>query len=105
VFFYLDNAFADNPTKRQLVMIVGESITLALANLKLRETLKNLSMRDPLTGLFNRRYLAETLEREISHAHRNKTSMAVMMIDIDHFKKYNDTYGHAVGDILLKETG
>ncbi|MCT7951513.1 diguanylate cyclase [Ancylothrix sp. C2] len=89
--------------KQQLALTVAEHIALALANLRLRETLKNQSIRDPLTGLFNRRYLEESLERELLRAERQKHSVGVIMIDIDHFKKLNDTYGHEAGDIVLQE--
>ncbi|HET7142763.1 MAG TPA: GGDEF domain-containing protein, partial [Anaerolineales bacterium] len=63
------------------------------------------SIRDPLTGLFNRRYLEETLEREIRRAARNQHPVGIIMIDIDHFKLINDTFGHNAGDMLLSEIG
>ena len=84
---------------------VGERLSLAVANLRLREALRGQSIRDPLTGLFNRRYLEETLERELRRASRNKQSLAVLMIDIDHFKQFNDAYGHQAGDTLLRAFG
>jgi len=84
---------------------VAEQIALALANVKLRETLRSQSIRDALTGLFNRRYLEETLEREIQRAARNRTPLGVIMLDIDHFKRFNDTFGHEAGDALLHELG
>jgi diguanylate cyclase (GGDEF)-like protein/PAS domain S-box-containing protein len=89
----------------QLAVQVAERSALALANLKLRETLRSQAIRDPLTGLFNRRYLEETLEREISRAARHHHTLGVVMFDIDHFKKFNDDYGHHAGDILLQELG
>jgi diguanylate cyclase (GGDEF)-like protein len=58
-------------------------------------------VRDPLTGLFNRRYLEESLEREVARAKRSGTPLGIMMIDIDHFKRINDTFGHAAGDAVL----
>lgn len=67
--------------------------------------LKELSVRDPLTNLFNRRYLEETLKRELSRAKRKSYTLGVMMIDIDNFKKYNDLYGHPAGDLVLREFG
>jgi len=84
---------------------VAEHVGLALANLHLRETLRNQAIRDALTGLFNRRYLEETLTRELSRARRNRHSVAVMMIDLDHLKLFNDRYGHEAGDVLLHEVG
>lgn len=80
-------------------------IALALSNIQLRETLHGLSIRDPLTGLFNRRYLEETLEREMLRAQRRGSQFALLMMDVDHFKKFNDTYGHDIGDALLRELG
>ncbi len=92
-------------TKQRLTATVAEHIALALANLRLHETLRNLSVRDPLTGLFNRRYMEESLEREVRRAARNKRPLGIIMLDIDHFKDFNDTYGHEAGDTLLRELG
>lgn len=88
--------------KQQLAMTVAEHIGLALANLKLRETLKNQTIRDPLTGLFNRRYLAETVEREIERASEQEKSLGLIILDVDHFKRFNDTFGHQAGDLVLQ---
>jgi diguanylate cyclase (GGDEF)-like protein len=63
------------------------------------------SIRDPLTGLFNRRYMEESLERELKRAARSSQSVAVLMLDIDHFKRFNDTFGHQAGDSLLRALG
>jgi diguanylate cyclase (GGDEF)-like protein len=79
----------------------GEQISLALANLRLQETLRSLSIRDPLTGVFNRRFMEASLERELARARRAGHSLGVLMIDIDHFKLFNDTHGHEAGDVLL----
>lgn len=67
------------------------------------EALRQQSIRDPLTGLFNRRYLKETLERELSRTARNQQPVGIIMVDIDHFKSFNDTFGHDAGDVLLIE--
>ncbi len=67
--------------------------------------LRELSVRDSLTGLFNRRYLDETLERELSRAGRKHLSVGIIMLDIDHFKDFNDSYGHAAGDVVLQALG
>ncbi|HEY9837898.1 MAG TPA: sensor domain-containing diguanylate cyclase, partial [Vampirovibrionales bacterium] len=91
--------------KQQLARTVSEQIALALANIKLRETLHAQSIRDSLTGLFNRRYLEETLERELQRAHRQDQSVGIVMIDIDHFKHFNDTFGHDAGDAVLRQVG
>ncbi|WP_254563769.1 diguanylate cyclase [Oscillatoria sp. HE19RPO] len=91
--------------KQQLARTVSEQIALALANIKLRETLHTQSIRDSLTGLFNRRYLEETLERELQRAHRQNQSVGIVMIDIDYFKNFNDTFGHDAGDAVLRQVG
>ncbi len=90
-------------SKRQLAQMVSENLGLALANLELREKLRHQSIRDPLTGLYNRRYMEESLEREITRANRGKYSVGIVMLDVDHFKKFNDTYGHEMGDQVLIE--
>ena len=91
--------------QRRLALVLAEQVALALGNLKLRESLKNQSICDALTGLFNRRYMEESLEREFSRANRNKTSVAIVMMDLDHFKRFNDTFGHQAGDALLRAFG
>lgn len=89
----------------QLAMTVSERLGTTLANLKLSNILRVQSTRDALTNLFNRRYLEDTLERELSRATRRKHPVTVVMMDIDHFKGYNDSYGHDAGDMLLREVG
>jgi diguanylate cyclase (GGDEF)-like protein/PAS domain S-box-containing protein len=84
---------------------VAERISLVLANLRVREVLRNQSIRDPLTGLFNRRFMEESLEREVRRAARNKEGVAVLMLDLDRFKLFNDTFGHQAGDVLLRGFG
>ncbi len=86
-----------------LAVSVCEHLGLALTNIRLRETLRNQSIRDPLTGLFNLRYLEETLAREISRCARRGKPLGLMMLDIDRFKGFNDTFGHSGGDALLCE--
>ena len=80
-------------------------ITLALTNLRMREALRSQSVRDPLTGLFNRRYFDETLQRELAAFRRGGTPLSVLMLDLDHFKRVNDTFGHAAGDDALRALG
>jgi len=80
-------------------------VGLSIANIRLREALRTQSVRDALTGLYNRRYLEEVLEREVRRAARASQSLGILMIDLDHFKNFNDTYGHDAGDAVLRETG
>jgi diguanylate cyclase (GGDEF)-like protein/PAS domain S-box-containing protein len=81
-----------------------EQVGLSMANLRLREALRNQSIRDPLTGLFNRRYLEEMMSRETRRAVRAEHGLGVLMLDLDYFKKFNDSYGHDAGDTVLRET-
>ncbi len=83
---------------------VTEHIGLALANLRLRETLRMQAIRDPLTGLFNRRYMEESLSREVARAERSANHLSAVMIDIDHFRDFNENFGHAAADLALRET-
>jgi diguanylate cyclase (GGDEF)-like protein len=92
-------------TKQRLAVTAAGHIALALANLRLRETLRMQSIRDPLTGLFNRRYMEESLARELRRAARNQRKLGAIMLDLDHFKRFNDTFGHEAGDALLRELG
>jgi diguanylate cyclase (GGDEF)-like protein/PAS domain S-box-containing protein len=96
----------DSKTLRQSRQILGTTvagqIALSLANLRLRETLRDQSIRDPLTGLFNRRFMQESLEREMHRARRKKHALSVLLVDLDHFKPFNDTFGHDAGDFVLQ---
>jgi diguanylate cyclase (GGDEF)-like protein len=92
-------------SQQQLVVTVGEAIKLSLSNIKLREELREQAIRDPLTGLYNRRYLEENLSRELYRSQRQKTQLCIAMIDLDHFKHVNDTFGHGAGDSVLREVG
>ena len=91
--------------KRQIAYTVVEQCAMALSNLKLREALREQSIRDPITGLYNRRYMEEALKQQLRRATRQLHPLGIMMVDIDHFKRFNDSYGHAVGDVLLRELG
>ncbi|XQU08976.1 diguanylate cyclase [Halomonas sp. LY9] len=87
--------------RKQLAQAVAEQISLSLANIQLRERLQQQSVRDPLTGLYNRRYLEESIQRELGRAKREHTPLTVIMLDLDHFKRINDEYGHSTGDKVL----
>ena len=101
-----DSSSADHsPAWRPLATAAAEHIALALSNLSLREALRVQAVRDPLTGLYNRRYMQEFLERELQRARRQRHPLSVLMLDLDHFKRYNDRFGHAAGDELLRSLG
>ena len=92
-------------TTQSLAIAVAQNVALSLANLQLRETLHQQSVRDPLTGLYNRRYLEETMVREEARAKRTRSTLGVILLDVDHFKQFNDTYGHGAGDKVLQSVG
>lgn len=94
---------ADLSEVRVRAEMMATHISAALASMNLREALRHQSIRDPLTGLFNRRYLEETMEREILRSKRSQSPISVMMMDIDRFKLFNDTHGHQAGDAVLTE--
>jgi diguanylate cyclase (GGDEF)-like protein len=89
----------------QMAQTIAEQVALSLSNAKLRQVLRDQSIKDPLTGMYNRRYMEETLARELLRAQRTQSSLSVVVVDLDHFKKVNDTHGHAAGDAVLKGTG
>lgn len=98
-----DGQFPLNNNDRMLIYAFTEVAALALANIRLRDSLLHQSLRDPLTSLYNRRYLNEFLTKQIYQSERSQGNLAVLMIDVDHFKKINDVYGHDAGDLVLKE--
>jgi diguanylate cyclase (GGDEF)-like protein len=85
----------------QTALLFGEQISIWMANFNLREILRFQSIRDPLTDLYNRRFMEESLAREISKSARSREEISVIEIDIDHFKDFHDGHGHAVGDTTL----
>ena len=88
-----------------LVQAAADQLSMTLHTLSLQEKLRVQSIRDPLTGLFNRRYLEESLVRELARCQRRGLSFSVLMLDVDHFKRFNDTHGHPGGDALLAALG
>jgi len=89
-------------SRRRLAISVAGHIATCLSNLRLRETLREQSVRDPLTDLFNRRFMEESLETELRRAKRNEKPVSVLLLDLDHFKRFNDTFGHNAGDSVLR---
>jgi len=99
---------ADDPrtdSRQRLATTAARQIALSLTNLNLRNHLMHQAVRDPLTGLFNRRYMEETLEREIFRVIRKNAPLGIIMVDLDLFKNFNDTLGHVAGDVLLQTIG
>jgi diguanylate cyclase (GGDEF)-like protein len=82
---------------------LADAMSLALANIALRDKLRSQALRDPLTGLYNRRYMEDTLQRVVRLADRERHDVSVIMIDLDHFKRLNDQHGHAKGDTVLRD--
>jgi diguanylate cyclase (GGDEF)-like protein len=81
----------------------ADHIALALTNLRMQETLRTRAVRDSLTGLYNRRFMEEALTRELQRGREQQTHTGVVIVDVDHFKPFNDTYGHGGGDALLTQ--
>lgn len=90
-------------SRTRVVSIAADNLAMALVSLKLREALRSQSVRDPLTRLYNRRYMEETTERELSRCKRGNEPLGVIIMDVDHFKRFNDAYGHDAGDLVLRE--
>jgi diguanylate cyclase (GGDEF)-like protein len=91
--------------RESMAFMVADQFGLALSNLNLRQRLQDQSIRDPLTNLYNRRYLHETFDRELKRCQRQETPLCVAMLDLDHFKSFNDTVGHIAADGALREFG
>lgn len=92
---------AGSEDTRRLAEMVARQIGLTLSNIKLRESLRDQSIRDPMTKAFNRRHLETVFEKELAKAIRYERPLSIAMVDIDHFKRYNDTHGHQAGDAAL----
>ena len=96
---------ACNEAAMQLATMLSEQVSLAIANIELREQLRSQALRDPLTGLHNRRFLEEALSQEIARCTRSGKPLSLAILDIDHFKRINDTCSHEAGDAVLRELG
>ncbi len=95
-------AFHDS---KKLAQLCAEQISMAIANVRMRDQLHDQSVRDPLTGLFNRRHMTETLRKAISRSQQTGSPPSLIAVDVDHFKKFNDTHGHDAGDMVLRAVG
>lgn len=91
--------------RRNLALTIAEAIKLSLYNLRLQERLREQATRDPLTGLVNRRFLEDSMNRELHRCLRNNTTLGLAVLDLDHFKQFNDAFGHEAGDHLLTQVG
>ncbi|UCF35873.1 MAG: diguanylate cyclase [Acidobacteriota bacterium] len=96
---------SDSNSVRQTAIAVAETTAMTLSNLRLRGILRDQAIRDGLTGLYNRRYFEDALDREIGRAARRRMGFSIIIVDLDHFKRFNDDFGHAAGDLVLKELG
>ncbi|WP_170343699.1 sensor domain-containing diguanylate cyclase [Ruegeria atlantica] len=90
---------------RKLAQLCAEQISMAIANVRMRDQLHDQSVRDPLTGLFNRRHMTEMLRKSISRSQQTGAALSLIAVDVDHFKKFNDTHGHDAGDMVLRAVG
>ncbi|MEW2913205.1 sensor domain-containing diguanylate cyclase [Leisingera sp. JC11] len=90
---------------KQLAQMCAEQISMAIANVKMRDQLHDQSVRDPLTGLFNRRHMTESLRKFVAASQNSGRPLSVVSIDVDHFKKFNDNHGHDAGDMVLRAVG
>lgn len=97
-----NDALANN---RQLAQICAEQISVAIANVRMRDALQDQAIRDPLTGLFNRRHMNTHLRNSLKHCARKGEPLSVVAVDVDHFKMFNDTHGHDAGDMVLAAVG
>jgi len=101
---YMDPDFKDlNERQIQVVSSIGHQIGIAIQNLNLYEETKRLSLHDPLTGLANRRNMEKAFTDNLALSKRYNRTFSILMLDIDFFKKYNDTYGHSAGDKILSD--
>jgi diguanylate cyclase (GGDEF)-like protein len=90
---------------RSMIHVLADSIGYALTNARLQVSLRQEAIHDSLTGVFNRRYMEESLRRDLSRLKRTQQPVSIIMLDIDHFKRFNDKFGHLAGDKVLQEIG
>lgn len=101
----VERVFFATESQRRFAETLSEHLALALANLRLRDALREQALHDALTGLFNRRYVVEFLDKAVSSASRHHRPLSVLMLDVDGFKAFNDRYGHESGDTILRCLG
>ena len=89
----------------ELALLCAEQISLAVANVRLRQELEDQSVRDPLTDLWNRRWLLEAAHKEVMRYRSDGVPLSIISLDVDHFKKFNDHHGHDAGDLVLRAIG
>lgn len=90
---------------KKLARMCAEQISMAISNVQMRDQLHDQSVRDPLTGLFNRRHMTDSLRKGISRCQSHGSRLSLIAIDVDHFKKFNDNHGHDAGDMVLRAVG
>lgn len=103
--FIFKKADAPSLYQRELLKLLGNQAAMSLANARFHEEIKLVAVTDGLTGLYNHRHFQEKLSQEFSRLERFSDPLSLMLVDIDHFKKINDTYGHPVGDVVLRRVG
>ncbi len=96
---------AEFAESKKLAQMCAEQISMAIANVRMRDQLHDQSVRDPLTGLFNRRHLTDYLRKKVARSQNTGAELSLIAIDVDHFKKFNDTHGHDAGDMVLRAVG
>lgn len=101
--YFGDKNYQVSTSIKQLTFTISEHLGLALANLSLQEKLRSQALIDPLTSLFNRRHFENVIEEQLINAERDKLPLSLLMLDLDHFKRFNDNFGHDAGDYVLKE--
>ena len=104
-FDHLDENAASLMSHAEFAQRCGEHISMAIANAKLRDELRDQSIRDPLTGLYNRRYFMDAIRREVSISERRGSRFGLISFDADKFKAFNDNHGHDAGDMVLRAIG
>lgn len=104
-YYYVPCGLRLQPGQRDTFVAIGQQLGLAIENARLYEETRQLSLHDTLTGLGDRRLMELVLERDLPNVHRYGRALSVVMLDVDHFKCFNDEYGHPAGDRLLAELG